>query len=1727
MATATIVSITGQAWARDEAGNLRELSIGDVLQEGETLITSSNGSVELDFADGTGVSRVEGAQEVVVTPDLVGDLIVATDASVQDDDLEALLAALDDEDGDLLDLLDATAAGGAGAGGGGGGSDFVRLARIAEETDSLSFETSGGLGEGEFIDFGGAPDAEAAEADEPEPTPEPNTSPTITVTAAGAFNENDAQVGTVVATFTASDEEDGTLTVGNGGVDFTPGTNSDGYYAFNGENVTLTQAGVDAINAGATLPPVSLTATDSGDLTATDSDTPTYTAQNDGPTIDVTAEPVFNENEAEVGTVVATFTASDEEDGVLTVANGGVDFTPGSNDDDYYAFDGENVVLTQAGVNAINAGTTLPPVSLTATDSGTPALTATDSDTPTYTAQNDGPTIDVTAVDTFNENDAQVGTVVATFTASDEEDGTLTVGNGDVAFTPGTNGDGYYAFDDENVVLTQAGVDAINAGTTLPAVDLTATDRDNATARDSDTPNYVINSVVAISEEGLDNGIPDTGAGAGYSDTTNLTTAVGTLSIPGDTSSSLTVSIDLTSLPTGLASGGEGVTWDYLGGNQAIAVGSTSNGEVIRIELNDGNTSVANPSATSSVDYEVTLSAPVDHPENSLEDTLNFDFDVDIVDDNNASSTGTVTVAVEDDMPNVNADSNDLNVIVNELAVGGLSVAWSNVSGANGGVLNNQPAGQDDVISWGGNNGKSNYTFDDNNDLIANKSVSVNSMFELGEFTHNNFVVSQSINSVDLDLSLNVLINGYSATIKHTINFDHNETSNSGADPRDIVTIKNASTIVPVEITNENGEIETYNFQIIGFVDQDNKIVSEVFTNENASNSYKLMGQLVSSDAPDAAGQVEYDFGADGPADEEAIVWNDGRGVINNENGAFEVQGEFGVLTVDANGNYTYQLDQAAYDKLQDGSREKDTFNYTLKDADGDSVESTLEINITGEAAPQRPNLTPEAEDQTVEMDIGSVSTNLLFTLDVSGSMNDKVAGTGKTRFEIAKESLISTIASYNELGGVNVSLTLFGKNALNIDWMSAKEATDYISSLSLIGSGYEGYSRLESAGTRLDVSVKGTDYKDALETTENTDFSEKGADQTIAYFLSDGEPNENERDVNSDNDQAIQNWKNFINTNADELHVIGIGSNISDEYLEHVQVINGKVPLIVNDESQLEQTLTNTAQVSVTGDASDNITGGDGLISFTSITVGGRNYTADNFPEGGVQLDGQGNLKFDFETGQYTYSAGAGEFASGVIQKQFSVSVADEDGDSNSLSITINVTSGSNVDANMTTAQLVDGTVEGAFYYTSSGLVGMTDQKGTFEYREGDSVTFSVGGLAIGTVSAEALTDGKVFLQELADVALHDLNDEYVENLAVFLQSLDADSNAYNGITITAAMHAAFEGSKLDLRTASEDDLKVALEEVGGNYVNEEAAMQHVRDMLEEHAGVTQFEEHTDDSIMTAVLAHEAMAGLTYQTSSGLVGDLNQGEFTFNEGDTVELFADGQLVAAFTGADVGSDGLISFAEAGFNITPEELDALFQGEALLVEEEVEETQEVLDEAGEVVNEVSVDQLEENAVAVEAAALVEKVENVAESEQNEVDTNSTNTSGLEELNAAEKDTGQLTSDSSTEHSDYTLAEDEPLFVSDTGSGGQEEGKASSDGEPVAGEEDNSLSAEELFASDEDSSVDSWLPPSESSKEDTKLTSTSSESQGAAESESSMEHMDYVKLHNDYATNNSDI
>ena len=62
-----------------------------------------------------------------------------------------------------------------------------------------------------------------------------------------------------------------------------------------------------------------------------------------------------------------------------------------------------------------------------------------------------------------------------------------------------------------------------------------------------------------------------------------------------------------------------------------------------------------------------------------------------------------------------------------------------------------------------------------------------------------------------------------------------------------------------------------------------------------------------------------------------------------------EVDGQFGSLDIDANGNYTYTRFDGAPGSSQD------VFTYTLTDADGDTSTATLTINI-GDAAPNLPD---------------------------------------------------------------------------------------------------------------------------------------------------------------------------------------------------------------------------------------------------------------------------------------------------------------------------------------------------------------------------------------------------------------------------------------------------------------------------------------------------------------------------------------------------------------------------------------------------------------------------------------------------------------------------------------------------------------------------------------------------------------------------------------------------
>lgn len=121
----------------------------------------------------------------------------------------------------------------------------------------------------------------------------------------------------------------------------------------------------------------------------------------------------------------------------------------------------------------------------------------------------------------------------------------------------------------------------------------------------------------------------------------------------------------------------------------------------------------------------------------------------------------------------------------------------------------------------------------------------------------------------------------------------------------------------------------------------------------------------------------------------------------------------------------------------------------------------------------------------------------------------------------------------------------------------------------------------------------------------------------------------------------------------------------------------------------------------------------------------------------------------------------------------------------------------------------LMDGTVSGVSYVTPT-LRGVTSSDGSFHYEDEETVRFAVGDTVLGEVPGkEQVTPfdlaGTAAITGTATIsaAINRSNDPFhqVTNIAVFLQSLDADGDPQNGIEVTADVHDLFNGVSLDLK--------------------------------------------------------------------------------------------------------------------------------------------------------------------------------------------------------------------------------------------------------------------------------------------------------------------------------------
>ncbi len=104
-----------------------------------------------------------------------------------------------------------------------------------------------------------------------------------------------------------------------------------------------------------------------------------------------------------------------------------------------------------------------------------------------------------------------------------------------------------------------------------------------------------------------------------------------------------------------------------------------------------------------------------------------------------------------------------------------------------------------------------------------------------------------------------------------------------------------------------------------------------------------------------------------------------------------------------------------------------------------------------------------------------------------------------------------------------------------------------------------------------------------------------------------------------------------------------------------------------------------------------------------------------------------------------------------------------------------------------------VDSIVEGVHYETPT-YSGTTNSLGEYDYLPGETVTFSIGGISLGSADA-----GPVVTPLSLVSGATDATDPEVTNIVRLLLTLDDDGDPTNGITISAATATAAESLTVD----------------------------------------------------------------------------------------------------------------------------------------------------------------------------------------------------------------------------------------------------------------------------------------------------------------------------------------
>lgn len=146
-------------------------------------------------------------------------------------------------------------------------------------------------------------------------------------------------------------------------------------------------------------------------------------------------------------------------------------------------------------------------------------------------------------------------------------------------------------------------------------------------------------------------------------------------------------------------------------------------------------------------------------------------------------------------------------------------------------------------------------------------------------------------------------------------------------------------------------------------------------------------------------------------------------------------------------------------------------------------------------------------------------------------------------------------------------------------------------------------------------------------------------------------------------------------------------------------------------------------------------------------------------------------------------------------------------------------------------TGVFVDSPVAGVSYTTSpSGKEGVTNTVGEYDYEDGDTVRFSIGGIEFPEVSAKGTVTPLDMGGENADLTTPE-----VVNVIRLLQTLDEDGDPENGITISDETATALADTVLDFSAATFDsEASTAVSALSRELVSSDEAVAHFQGSLQ-----------------------------------------------------------------------------------------------------------------------------------------------------------------------------------------------------------------------------------------------------------------------------------------------------